>query len=349
LETVATQSMRAALARGRQRLEIGQVPIPQPSPGEVRVRVRACGVCGSDLQFFRDGFWPPEMVPGHEISGEVDVLGDGVEGVRPGDAVAIEPLVSCGSCPTCRRGLDAICRELQVLGIHRPGGFAQYVNVPARRLFPVPADLDPSLAALSEPMAVMVHAMRRGELAAGQRVLVLGAGTLGLMGTVAARALGAGEVWLTARHPHQAELGARLGATRVLREEQASVRDLDRLGRESPIDLVVETVGEAADTLNSAAAAVRPGGTVSVVGIFMDRTELDALPLLLKETTLAWSNCYAHPSQGADFGTAIDLVSEHRNSLQPLITHSVPLDDVARAFALASDKKAGAVKVTVLP
>jgi threonine dehydrogenase-like Zn-dependent dehydrogenase len=341
--------MRAALARGRQCLEIGQTPIPQPGPGEVRVRVRACGVCGSDLQFFRDGFWPPEMVPGHEISGEVDALGDGVEGLRPGDAVAIEPLISCGSCPTCRRGLDAICRELQVLGIHRPGGFAEYLSAPARRLFPVPADLDPSLAALSEPMAVMVHGLRRGKLAAGQRVLILGAGTLGLVGAVAARALGASEVWLTARHPHQAELGAGLGAARVLREEEASARELDRLGQEWPIDLVVETVGGDADTLSSAAAAVRPGGTVSVVGIFMGRAAVDGLPLLLKETTLAWSNCYAHPSQGADFETAIELVSAHRSALRPLITHELPLDDVARAFALASDKKAGAVKVAVLP
>jgi threonine dehydrogenase-like Zn-dependent dehydrogenase len=235
------------------------------------------------------------------------------------------------------------------LGIHRPGGFAEYLSVPARRLFPVPADLDPSLAALSEPMAVMVHGLRRGELAAGQRVLILGAGTLGLLGAVAARVLGASEVWLTARHPHQAELGARLGATRVLREEEASARELDRLGREWPIDLVVETVGGDADTLSSAAAAVRPGGTVSVVGIFMGRAAVDGLPLLLKETTLAWSNCYAHPSQGADFETAIELVSAHRSALRPLITHELPLDDVARAFALASDKKAGAVKVAVLP
>lgn len=341
--------MRAAVARGRQHLEIAQLPIPQPGPGEARVRVRACGVCGTDLQLFREGLWVPAMTPGHEIHGEVDALGDGVDGVRPGDAVAIEPLNSCGSCPTCRRGLDAVCREVQVFGIHRPGGFAQYLNVPARRLFPVPAGLDPRLAALSEPMAVVVHGLRRGQLAPGQRVLVLGSGTLGLLTALGARELGAGEVWLTARYPHQAELGASLGAARVLREEQASAPELDRLGREAPIDLVVETVGGGADTLNSAAAAVRPGGTVAVVGIFMGRTELDTLPLLLKEGTLAWSNCYAHPHEGADFETAIELVSAHRDALRPLITHSVSLDEVERAFALASDKKAGAIKVTVLP
>ncbi len=343
-------TMITAVIKGAQQIEIERRPIPEPGPGEVRVGVRACGVCGSDLHLFHSGFFAPGCTPGHEMMGEVVALGDGVEGTRVGDTVAVEPLFSCGRCDACHRGQDALCSEGEIYGIGRPGGFAEYVTVPARRLFPVAPDLDPALAALTEPMAVVVHGLHRGELARGQRVLVLGAGSVGLLAVVAARALGAGEVWLTARHPHQADLGARLGASRVLTESEATNEALQSMGREAPIDLVLETVGGSADTLNAAGAAVRPGGIISVVGVFMNRYGLAPLPLFLKEATLAWSNCYVHPDDGvADFATAAELVSRHRDSLSELNTHSVPLGDIDRALAVASDKKTGAVKVSVVP
>jgi threonine dehydrogenase-like Zn-dependent dehydrogenase len=191
--------------------------------------------------------------------------------------------------------------------------------------------------------------MRRGGLAEGQRVLVLGAGTIGLLAVVAARALGAGEVWLCARHPHQAALGERLGAGRVLREAQADAFALDALGRESPIDLVVETVGGDANTLEAAGAAVRPGGAVAVLGVFMRALRLSPLPYFLKEVTLAWSNCYSHPSERPDFETAVQIVSGKRRALAGITTHAFPLAEIERAFAQAADKKTGAVKVTVIP
>jgi threonine dehydrogenase-like Zn-dependent dehydrogenase len=276
-------------------------------------------------------------------------LGDGVEELAAGDRVAVEPLKSCGRCDYCRTGRDAICPSLEVFGIHRHGGFAEFVTLPARRLFRVPEDLDPHVAALSEPMAVAVHGLRRGHLQPGQRVLVLGAGTVGLVTAKAAAALGAGDVWLTARHPHQAELGRHMGAGVVLSEQQATREELFRLGCEAPIDLVVETVGGTADTLRAATAAVRPGGAISVLGIFFGEVALEALPLLIKENTVTWSNCYSRTPEGVDFEAAVEIVERHRDELAELTTHQVPLAEAARAFALASDKKGGAVKVTVVP
>ena len=341
--------MRAAVGRPGGALEILRKPVPEPGPGEVRVRLTACGICGSDLHFYHAGVWRPDGTPGHEMAGEIDALGDGVEGLSTGTSVAIEPIHSCGSCDCCQQGRQALCRQAQIYGVHRDGGFAEYLAVPARSVFELPPALRPQIAALTEPMAVVVHGLRRGALAKGQRVLVLGGGTIGLLSVVAARALGAGEVWMTARHPHQAELGAALGAARVLREAEADLMALDGAGRESPIDLVVETVGGSADTLDAAGAAARPGGAVSVLGVFMGNVSLNALPYFLKEITLAFSNCYEHPHRGADFETAALLVSSHRDALEALTTHDVPLDDIAQGFVLASDKKAGAVKVTVLP
>jgi threonine dehydrogenase-like Zn-dependent dehydrogenase len=340
--------MRAAVCTGPQRVAVETLPCPEPGPGELRVRVRACGICGSDLHLLPIGYLGPRVTPGHEVAGEVDAIGPGVDGLEPGTAVAVEPLDSCGHCPSCQEGRDAICREGQVFGIHRAGGLAEYLTVPARRAFPLPTGLDAAVGALAEPLAVVVHGLRRARLQPGQRVLVIGAGTLGVLTALAARELGADDVWLTARYEHQAALAAQLGATHVLREAEASVLELDRLGREMPIDCAVETVGGEADTLLPAVAALRPGGTVSVLGLFAGPLSLDPVQLLLKELTLAWSNCYEHPHSGADFETATRIIDAHRTSLAGVVTHRVALDEVERAFTVAADKSAGAVKVTVL-
>jgi 2-desacetyl-2-hydroxyethyl bacteriochlorophyllide A dehydrogenase len=342
-------TMLAAQARGPELIQIERIPIPEPGPGEVRVRLLACGICGSDLHFHHGGLWPPGATPGHEMAGEIDALGDGVAGLAPGQRVAIEPLHTCGVCGECRAGQPVRCAELQIHGIHRAGGLAEFVSVQASRVFPVPADLDPGIAALCEPMAVVVHGLRRGGLSAGQRVLVLGAGTVGLLAALAARELGAGEVIVSARHPHQAELASALGAARVLRETDADLGGLQKLARELPIDLVVESVGGSADTLRLAAHALRPGGSVCVLGLFLGPVRIEPLVLLLKEASLIWSNCYARAPGEPDFARAARLVASHRAALAPLLSHRVPLADALRGFGLAADKKAGAVKVSVIP
>jgi len=344
--------MRAAVSRGRRALPVEELALPEPGPGEVRVRVSACGVCGTDLHLFHAGLFPSGMTPGHEIAGSVDRAGPGVSGFAQGGAVVVEPLRTCGRCRECQAGRDSICAELRLLGLHERGGMAEYVVVPSHRLFRVPEELDPRIAALTEPAAVVFHGLRRGNLAPGQRVLVLGAGTVGLLGVLAARSLGAGEVWLAARHPHQRALGERFGATQVLDEAEATPQALAARAKRQPADLVLETVGGRADTLRAAGAALAPGGSVSVLGVFLGSVQLDPYPLLLKEATLAWSNCYARSWSGsprADFEDAVALVDGQRELLVGLVTHSVSLGEVERGFEIASDKKAGAVKVSVLP
>jgi len=340
--------MRAAVVRGKGSIEIARRPVPEPGPGEVRIRVEACGVCGSDLHLLANGFFPPEQTPGHELAGRIDALGGGVDALAAGSRVAIEPMRSCGGCPSCRSGRYSICREARLAGLHDPGGLAEFALFPAERLHALPPRLDPALAAMAEPMAVVVHALRRGALARGQRVLVLGAGSVGLLAAAAARGLGAGEVWISARHPHQVERAHAIGVARILGESDAAPGKLEALGREAPIDLVVETVGGGADTVRAAAAAVRPGGVVSVVGVFWGALTLDPMPLLLKEVTLAWSYCYGSDA-GSDFAEAIRILDAERDTLAPLATHRVSLDDVARAFEIAADRRAGSIKVSVIP
>jgi threonine dehydrogenase-like Zn-dependent dehydrogenase len=341
--------MRAAVVRGPGALAIESRELPEPDAGQARVRLLACGICGTDLHCFHGGLWPAGHVPGHEMFGEVDALGEGVRDLAPGERVAIEPIEACGTCPACRAGRANICPQTRLYGIHAPGGFAEAICAPAERLFRVPDRVPPEIAALAEPMAVALHGVRRSGILQGERALVLGAGTIGLLSVLAARSAGAGEVWLVARHPHQAELGGALGASRVLREAEGEPEALAALGREAPIDRVLETVGGSADTLRAAAAAIRPGGSISVLGVFMGDVAVPALPMLVKEGALFWSNCYEHRRDGSDFADAVTLLDAERDALSALTTASVALDEIDRGFQLASDKRAGAVKVTVRP
>ncbi len=341
--------MRAAQVVGPQEFGVQEVPTPEPADGEVRVRIEACGLCGSDLHFYHGNLHPPGHTPGHEMCGSVDEVGAGVEGWSEGDRVAVEPLRSCGTCDFCRAGRYNVCRGFQVLGVHAPGGFAEQVVVDAHRLYRLPADLDPAIGALTEPVAVSVHGLVRGGFESGQRVLVLGSGAVGLTTILAARALGAAEVWASARYDVQAESAKAIGADRVLTEEEASPESLAGIASTADIDLAVETVGGRADTLRAAGAAIRPGGRVSVLGLFLGRVEIDPFPLFLKEGTLTWSNCYDRAGPEADFEVAARLVSDERERLERLLTHRVPLERINDAFALASDKRSGAIKVSVVP
>src|SRR5262249_33868308 len=197
------------------------------------------------------------------------------------DRVALEGISTCGECRYCLAGDYQLCGRVGIVGMTIPGGFAEYVKLPARHCFVVPPGVDFPTAALSEPLGVAVHAVRLSGIEIGQGVAILGAGTIGLMAVIAARAGGAGEIVVTARRPQQRAAALALGADRVVGDG-----DLDGLigdASAAPIDLVIETVGGTADTVEQAAIAARPGGTVCVLGAFSKSPPLPALFLLIKE------------------------------------------------------------------
>jgi L-iditol 2-dehydrogenase len=339
--------MRAAFCPAPGTIELREVPVPDPGPGEVVIRVAACGICGSDLHWYHGALPPPKVCPGHEIAGVVDRCGAGVDAVRAGDRVAVEPMIVCRECHYCRSGRPQLCPQLRILGMHRPGGLAEYVLAPAYALYRLPAALDDPLGALVEPTAVCVHAVRLGEVRLGARVLILGAGTIGLLAVLAARAAGAAEVVITARHPHQADMARRLGASRVFSASGDGERAA--YAADHPIDTVIETVGGAGDTIGDALAAVGPAGTVVVLGVFASVPALPALLLLSKQVHLVGSMTYDRTGPRADFDIAIDLLERHRDAAAGLITHRIGLDAIQTAFTTAADKRSGAIKVCVLP
>jgi len=339
-------TMRAAFCRGRQSLVVEEVARPQPGPGEVVVRVRNCGICGSDLHWYHDEMVIPAVCPGHEISGEVAEVGTGVTTLAAGDLVAIEGIASCGRCRHCAAGDYQLCRTIGIVGMTIAGGFAEYVKMPARHCFRVPDGVEPAVAALSEPLGVAVHGVRLSGLEIGQRVAVLGAGTIGLMAVVAARAGGAGEIIVTARRPQQKAAALALGADRVV--DAADPSGLLADTEEAPIDLVVETVGGTADTLDTAAAACRPGGTICVLGAYTRAPLYPALLALLKELRILGSFVYGRAGARADFDIVLDLLRRHGTRIgEVLITHRFGLEAISEAFQVAADKTTGSIKVTI--
>lgn len=342
------RAMRAAACREPGKVVVEEAPVPEPGPGEVLLRVSRCGICGSDLHWYHGGIPIPSVCPGHEISAVVEDVGAGVSGVKAGDRVAVEGIRVCGSCAYCRSSDYQRCRMVGMIGMSVPGGFAEYLVTTPRHAFPIPAGVDDETAQLTEPLAVSVHALRLAGLEMGQRVLVLGAGTIGLTAVAAARAGGAGEIAVTARRPQQKKAALALGATRVFDPTDASA--LMGWSFDNPVDVVVETVGDAAQSLGDAVSCVRPGGIIAVVGVFMQQPQLNALFLLMKEARIVGSLCYGATGSRADFEIALDILARDGEAMRrEMITHRFPLEDIGAGFQAANDKASGSIKVSITP
>jgi threonine dehydrogenase-like Zn-dependent dehydrogenase len=228
-----------------------------------------------------------------------------------------------------------------LLGTFAPGGLAEHVSVPVYTLYPLPDDLDFELGALVEPLAVAVHGVHLVNVAVGERVLVLGSGTIGLFSIIAAKAAGASEVISTYRHDHQGEAALAAGASRTIRDSE--VTSLDKEG----IDVVIETIGGSALTLAQALGAVRPGGRISVLGLFPGAVQLGGLALILKEVTVVGGITYCRPGLHSDFEVAISILRSETERARAVITHRFSLDEAAQAFATAADKGTKSLKVQV--
>lgn len=309
-------------------------------PGWARLRVSACGICGSDLHFWHGTIRRPVgTAPGHEFAGTID---DGPAGLA--DVLyAVSPNVSCGACSFCLTGATHLCDRAagRGLGLGADGGMADVVDVPVANLAAVGA-ADPVVASMTEPLAVALRGVGLADLEPDSRVLVLGAGTIGLCSALLARDRAA-EVAITARHPHQASVAAGLGVT-VLGEDEGVA-----WAKERRADVVLESVGGAADTLADAVRACRKGGTIVLLGAFTEPKPVDLSRFMMKELRLQGSFCYGSTTRGPEFAAAAALTGRHEAELATLSTHRVGLDAAPDAFATADDKSSGAIKVTIVP
>lgn len=301
------------------------VDVGEPAGDGVAVRVASSGICGSDLHLLD---WDLPVVLGHELAGTTP---DG----RP---VAVEPISPCGRCERCAGGDYNLCETAggAIVGVGRDGGLAEVCVVPEAALVALPDGVPLSDACLIEPLAIGVHGVRRARVAPAERVAVVGAGSIGLLGVVAAQAAGAA-VDVDARHGHQREAALRLGAGLVETDGPHGY------------DVAVDAVGTG-DALARAAALVRPGGRVLVLGTYWDPgTVLPGIALAMKEADLIPSSMYGRGPAGRDIESAAALLAGRPETGRVLITHRFPLDAALDAFAAARDRSAGALKVVVEP
>lgn len=343
-------TMQAAFFAGIRKLEVRPTPLPEPGPGEVRVNVRASGICGSDLHQFEGRWEQPPFVPGHEVAGDVSAVGEDVRDWAVGDRVCVEPFLYCGRCCYCLSGRYLHCVEMGFLTLTAHGGFAEAMLCPRYALYRLPESLGYEGGALAEPLAVGVHAVRLTQVSGADEVLVLGAGTIGLMSALAAKAFGAKTVAITARHRHQATMARELGLDVVLPTEAEALAAAvaERFPRGPSV--VLETVGSAHGTFQQAVQLAGRLGRVALVGGNTGPVDsFDFAPVSAKELTVCGSGAYAQIGTRRDFEIALDLLGSDPELYAKIITHRFDLVDIQRAFEIAGDKAAQeAVKVMMV-
>jgi threonine dehydrogenase-like Zn-dependent dehydrogenase len=291
-----------------------------PGSGEL-VLVKSASICGSDFGYLAGG---SHFILGHELAGLTE----------DGRAVAVEALRGCMSCRLCLEGRYNLCSSSheQALGFSADGGMCEAFRHPAHHLEPLPVGLDVADASLVEPAAVAWHGLKLCGIAPSMRVAVVGGGGIGLLAVAAARAMGAEEVALEARHPHQRQAGERLGAG-------------EPSGR---YEVVIELAGSSSSLARSV-DLVAPGGAIAILGLHQEAFSPDFLTIFMKEARVLPSIAYCSHDGKKDVTEAASMLGANPDIAATLITHRFPLSDAGEAFRVAQDRQSGAIKVVIEP
>ena len=327
--------MRAAvLPAAGEKLRLAEIAKPEPGPGEARVAVIACGFCHTDLHYLDHGVATakaPPIVLGHEIAGRVDALGPAAEGVAIGDRVLVPAVLPCGRCEYCRTGRENICPKMRMVGNHVDGGFAEFVVVPAKDLIPLPSEIDPVTGCIiSDALTTPYHAVvNRAQVRAGERVVVVGCGGVGINAVQFARVAGA-EVIAVDLNDRKLEVARTLGATETVNPTR--VDDVGKAVRKlwgDGADATIEAVGSPT-TIATAFSTLRRGGRLCLLGYSSAPAVLPAPRVMFLEYSVIGSlGC-----RPGDYPRVVELVRQGRVRLDPVVTGRVPLEEIESAAAL---------------
>ena len=336
--------MKCVVFHEANRLAVEERPVPEIGESDVLVKVHACGVCGTDIHILHGEYivrFP--VIPGHEFSGEVVEVGRKVSNVQPGDRVTVDPNIVDQTCFFCRRGQVNLCENLTAVGVNFDGGFAEYCRVPSAQAYKVPEVVTLDEAAMAEPLACCVHGMDQADVTPGDVVVVLGAGSIGLLMVQLARIAGARQVMVSEPDERKRSLAAKLGSDvqidPVSQDLREAVKERTRLGA----DVVIESAGRV-ETAELAPKLARRGGTVLQFGV-VSPDQLARIPpydVYYKELTIRGSfvNPFTH-------SRAVELLAAKQIDVMPLITQRFPLDEAAKALETAQGKDA--IKVLITP
>jgi len=341
------KTMQAAqLTEQGKPLELVELPVPRPGREEVLIKVKATGICSSDLHY-QDGRSRVTKMPitlGHEIAGEVAECGEEVSGLNVGDRVCLFYLVTCGKCMACSGGNDNYCSEARMLGKDIDGGFAEYLAVPARNVFPFPESIPFSQAALlTDAVATPFHALSRAGVKTGDSVLVIGIGGLGLHAVQIAKIMGAGQVIAVDLETEKLKLASKVGATETVNPAEENPYERINALTGGGADLAIELIGLPV-TIRQAIDCTGIGGRTVIVGICPEEIGISPYhDLLLKERTLMGS---ADQSR-ADFPVIIELAAQKRLDMSQSVTRELPLEEVNRGLEMLKHKEENPVRLVV--
>jgi (R,R)-butanediol dehydrogenase/meso-butanediol dehydrogenase/diacetyl reductase len=320
--------MRAAVLRDIGRVELSRLDIPEPSESEARIKVNTVGVCGTDLHIMagKHSRAKPPLIMGHEFCGTIDKIST-PRGLQEGDRVVVMPVLPCGVCRSCRDGLPNTCEHLRVLGVDRDGAFAEYAIVPGQNLFAVPDGVSDLQAALVEPVAVAVHAVRLSRLKVGDALCVLGSGPIGLLIALVARLAGAATPIVAEKQAFRLRVAEQLGLIALDVEKVDLVREVRRLTGDEGAAVVFEAAG-APSTFKTAPELCRVHGQVIVVAQPPEPLAANLHALHAGEIDIRCTRLYT----ASDFRTALRIVAEAGQDLQPLQSEPYSLDTILEAW-----------------
>lgn len=306
--------------------------LPALREGEILMRVEACGVCGTDLHIY-EGEFPAQfpVIPGHEFAGVVEETGPGVEHVRPGERVAINPNIPCGVCRPCERALVHLCRQLRTIGVTMDGGFATHCVAPFRQAHKLPDSMPCEVAAFSEPVACCLHGIEQADPQPGDVVAIIGAGLIGLLMVQLVLLRGACVVVVSEPSPQKRELALSFGAALAVDPQEEDLGGaISRATGDSGADVVIECVGSEA-TAQQAVSLAREGGRVLFFGVAPEQARVAVSPYEVYRKEIAIMGSFTNPFTQ---GRALALLESGRVKVENLITHRLPLTEVPRALEL---------------
>ena len=348
--------MEALVLHGIGDLRLERIPVPSLAEGKVRVRIGFCGVCGSDIpRIFVKGTYRFPTVCGHEFAGIVDACGPGVDNFTPGDPVVVFPLLWCGTCAACEHGKYVQCHDYDYLGSRSDGAFAEYVVAPKENLIPVPRGVTLEEAAMTEPAAVALHAVRRANTSlAGKTVAIFGAGPIGLMTAQWSRIMGATSVLLFDIVAEKLELAKQLGfnkAFNTITEAPVEIVNTQTDGKGAHV--CIEAAGVPA-TYRHALGSVARGGSVVLLGNPAADVTLPAAlisQLMRREVSIfgTWNSDYSAAGNDDDWRAVLQATAAGMLTLMPLITHKIPLVESSDILYKMRDKSEFYAKVLIHP
>lgn len=336
--------MKAIVFEAPGQMTVREIPDPPLASDEVRIAVAAAGLCGTDVHIYNGELrYTYPIIPGHEVVGTVVEVGSAVQDLTPGMRVTFDPNIPCGHCYFCRRLKFNHCLNWQAVGVTRDGGFAERVVVPAKVVYPI-HDLPFEQAVFIEPLSCVVYGLQRAAPALGDRVLIFGAGPIGLLMLQAVRRAGAAEVVVSDVQAERLELATRLGAERTVRadEQQSSaLREWAPYGYDMVIDAtgVPEVVARTFDY-------VTPGGKVLLFGVCPEDATVPFSPYHLYRHDIS---VYGSFALNVTFGPAIELLRSGAVRVDVLVSHRFRLNDFAQALHIARTRSEPAMKILIVP